>query len=367
MDITLQLTALAVQILDASPTRLSNQELIRRIIDLQPKWLPNPIYDPRNVYKNGQRLFHASSKIEDWFTITNVLSGLICVKFDSGEEMTLFHNGHPNIQFPTTLYEYVSNLINKCDLASYRRGNSLKQVCDKFRIPCFYRIDHIDNLTGILNHGILCRNEAKDYIDISDPEVQARRKYKRVPCSPELTLHDFVPLFIAPKSPMLSARRKEQPEIVYLHISPTVLNLPGAVFTDGNASDKVTQFFTDFADFDKLDWRILKARYWSSDDETLRDENSRRRSAEILIPRCVAREHIQSISVYNRKAYDRVKGILEKINATIKVLINIDFYFPMTPPVKAKIAQTESVSSPGPSNLPDDWEGQQAPSEIREK
>ena len=83
MDIKAQINNLVAQWIENSPTKLTRHDLVTKIIELQPDWLPTPIFNPQNKYQKGERLFHASNKIEDWFTIEEVFENMICVKFDS--------------------------------------------------------------------------------------------------------------------------------------------------------------------------------------------------------------------------------------------------------------------------------------------
>jgi hypothetical protein len=349
MDIKAQINNLVAQWIENSPTKLSSHDLVTKIIELQPDWLPTPIFNPQKKYQKGERLFHASNKIEDWFTIEEVFENMICVKFDSGEKMNLSHNRNLDIRFPVSLIEYLLNQIEGkfpieddediLEQVSEKYGinyfyhigddeNIIKQVSEKYGINCFYRIDHINNLHGILKDGYFCRNEKRWNKDISSPEVQAGRQDKAVPCSPGKTLHDFVPVFIAPKSPMLSAKRDEQENIIYCHISLKVIKLPGVLFSDGNSRSNSTRFYTDIVDLEKLDWEILKSRYWGDDNETVHKENKRKRSAELLIPGCLPKDYIESISVINKITLDKVVTILKNLEAKIPIRINPDLYFP---------------------------------------
>src|SRR5438128_2463153 len=68
-----------------------------------------------------------------------------------------------------------------------------------------FRILHRRNLTSLLDHGCVCRNDAKPgtYVEIGNQELIARRKDRDVPCAPGGTLGDYVPFYFTPYSPML--------------------------------------------------------------------------------------------------------------------------------------------------------------------
>lgn len=200
--------------------------------------------------------------------------------------------------------------------------------------------------------------------DISNPEVQDGRHKKRIPYYSQLTLHDCVPLFFAPKPPMLSSRREQQTDIFYLHISPQVLLLPQVVFTDGNARNNSTKFFIDLKEFEKIDWIIMKAKYWGSDDEEKHKENKRRRSAEVLVPNNIPACYIQSISAMTKSAFDRASDVLKKADKKITITINPELYFPMNTVAKQNGGPSALTQPLEPPDFPEDWDTLIPPPDI---
>jgi hypothetical protein len=71
-----------------------------------------------------------------------------------------------------------------------------------------YHITHIDNLVSILNSGglISCselRQQQTNYTDVAHQTIQDKRAAKPVMCIVRGVLHDYVPFYFAPRSPML--------------------------------------------------------------------------------------------------------------------------------------------------------------------
>ncbi|MBZ8182847.1 DUF4433 domain-containing protein [Oscillatoria salina IIICB1] len=71
-----------------------------------------------------------------------------------------------------------------------------------------YHITHVNNLSSILNSsGLIAFNQLKqqraNYTDIAHQTIQDRRARKQVPCGAGGVLHDYVPFYFAPRSPML--------------------------------------------------------------------------------------------------------------------------------------------------------------------
>jgi hypothetical protein len=160
----------------------------------------------------------------------------------------------------------------------------------------FYHMTHKDNLAGILQHGILSHADVliRDDIlatDISEASVQIRRN-RQEPANHRM-IHDYAPLYINPKNPMLSARRSIQHEIVLLKISVEVLQGGQHVFSDGNAASHDTHFSSD-SNIVSGSIDVLNAKTWFD-----YEDGRRRRCAELLVYPNVQPVHILSIICSN--------------------------------------------------------------------
>ncbi len=76
-----------------------------------------------------------------------------------------------------------------------------------------YHITDFNNLESILEEGkLLASNVVKEkgfeYENIAHNNIQSRRLMKAVPLPPHGDLHDYVPFYFAPRSPMLYAIHK---------------------------------------------------------------------------------------------------------------------------------------------------------------
>ena len=376
-----ELTSLVIQVLNASRDPLSPRRIAKAILRIKQDVVPQPIYDPHKTYQKGQRLYHASPKCQGWFVVQDVQGNALIAQFDDGRCMKLVHGSglEQRLAFPMSAEAYLAAKVEKLlpsipglyqqnglwfnrpvrqeavsrhkldrptdmqsqlsTLASQRSTahtrlataqETLEEILRKYKIQCFYHITYIKNLPGILKEALLCHNKVKEYHDISNLEIQGARHYKRIPLYPKLTLHDCVPLFVAPKPPMLSALREQQPEIIYLHVGPQVLTLSQVVFTDGNARSNVTRFYNRLDDLRYLDWEILRAHYWGSDDPAKHKENKRQRSAEVLIPGFIPSSYIQCITVMTPDTRLRALKIVKEANKEIRVTIDTGMYYPIT-------------------------------------
>jgi hypothetical protein len=114
-----------------------------------------------------------------------------------------------------------------------------------------FHITAIDNLADICQSGVLlCKSESVaqgvQYQNIAHSGAQGARASRPVPDPPGGTIHDFVPFYFAPRSPMLSAiengqvRGCDYRQVDILHfetnVSNVLLHRQQIVFYDLNAT-----------------------------------------------------------------------------------------------------------------------------------
>src|SRR2546425_6534802 len=145
-----------------------------------------------------------------------------------------------------------------------------------------YRLVHADNLRTLLTRGALhapnCTpKDGLPYRTIHDTSVQAGRRIATIPCGPRETIHDYVPFYFGPLSPMLLKLKtgqvqgydEGQESLVYLVTTAQRVAANGArfVFSDGHGLATFTEWFDDLARLDAVDWNLVSARYWSDKPE----------------------------------------------------------------------------------------------------
>ena len=138
-----------------------------------------------------------------------------------------------------------------------------------------YHITHLRNLPGILELGGLYANSAMarrnvEHISIAHRTIQDRRATTRVPLPPGGVLHDYVPFYFAPRSPMLYAIHRgnvqeyAEGQTPIVHLVTTAEAIAASdqpfVFTDGHAIMAFTSFYNDLRQLDQVDWDIMRAR-----------------------------------------------------------------------------------------------------------
>lgn len=181
--------------------------------------------------------------------------------------------------------------------ATLNREKVIENSFMRREVQCLWYITHRDNIPSILERGILNHHDAGELsvkcVDISNPDVQRRRNrdephYHR-------KIHDYAPLYINPKNPMLSVQRDMQDELCLIEVFLSVMFENQYLITDGNAASQPTQFFNSVSHIAKLPWDVLNAKYWGD-----LEEGRRKRCAEVLIYPKVTPKHIKSVHCYSQ-------------------------------------------------------------------
>ena len=184
----------------------------------------------------------------------------------------------------------------------------------------FHNIVHINNITSIIEHGILSFNEAKKIVhqSIAMNKIQQKRDNTKIPNGK--FLHDYANLYFHARNPMMYLRQAE--EICVLIINKNIYNLPDVVFSDRNASSDYVAFL-DKHNLDVLNYRYIYAKDWTDSNTPEYYIKKSMKCAEILIPKRVETEYIEGAYVKNNQ--DREK--LQKLGFVKPIMINKDIFF----------------------------------------
>lgn len=185
-------------------------------------------------------------------------------------------------------------------------------------VSSLWHMTHERNVPSIMRNGILPHTsptlQAFNHVDISDPDVQRWRTrpdphYGR-------KLHDYVPLYINPRNPMLYRRKEMQKEICLIEVSLEALDGGNLLITDGNAASHRTQFYIVPAALQHLPWDVLNANFWTDFED-----GKRKACSEVLVPNIVTPKHIAAVHCFSSAQSGRLaqKGI--------RSVISMDKYF----------------------------------------
>jgi hypothetical protein len=186
-----------------------------------------------------------------------------------------------------------------------------------------YRLIHVDNLPLLLQRDALHAPHATPadglaYRPIHDVSVQGARRVQTVPCGPGGNIHDYVPFYFGPLSPMLlklksgqvAGYNEGQEPLLYLVTRIDDVQAAGCryVFSDGHGLAAFTRWYDDVAHLNQVDWNIIAQRYWS--DRPDDNDRQRRKQAEFLVWQSLPWSRIHGIAVLNDAALRRVAAVL---------------------------------------------------------
>src|ERR1700674_3485793 len=176
------------------------------------------------------------------------------------------------------------------------------------------------------------------YGNIAYQGAQGKRATKMVAKPPGGVIHDYVPFYFAPRSPMLFTINKgnvrdcphRQPDIV--HIVTTVATIAASglpyVFYDYNATLDIATCYSSATDLDKINWSLFfesprmdgYCQYWHSRMDVakhvLRQET---RQAEFLVHKSVPLKLVTMVGAYDQVKADEVREIFEDADIDLPV------------------------------------------------
>lgn len=173
-----------------------------------------------------------------------------------------------------------------------------------------------------------------DYVNIAYHHIQDRRAQKNVPLSPFGNLHDYVPFYFAPRSPMLYSISRgcvqgyEEGQTPIIHLVTTVETIARAeipfVFTDGHAVMAFSNYYKKIDDLSNIDWDIMKSKHWCDTNQD--PDRKRKRQAEFLVHNKVPWSLILFIGVKNSNAA-KVAKILNDFGCSTEIGVRNKWYY----------------------------------------
>lgn len=186
-----------------------------------------------------------------------------------------------------------------------------------------YNIQSIDNISSIMDRGLLS-NEKADRIahtSIAMNAVQDRRDTVRIPNG--LKLHQYANVYFDPHNPMLSARRNQNGNICILKFNCSILDLPGVIVSDRNASSDYASFYSPINGMNAIDFELVYARYWTDDDYYIQMQKKSIKCAEVLVPYCIPYTYVTCAAVINERAAQKLEAT--GFDRAIKIVPGIFF------------------------------------------
>jgi hypothetical protein len=214
-----------------------------------------------------------------------------------------------------------------------------------------FHITPIPNLASIAESETLYAKSAMqkkkiDYADIAYQGAQGKRATKIVTKPPAGFIHDYVPFYFAPRSPMLRTINLgnvpgcpyRQADIV--HLETTVEAIVEAklayVFYDYNATLNISTCYSDLNDLHRIDWDLFfetprldgYCAYWFSDINKPRyARRMETRQAEFLVYKSVPLNLMNVVGVYSPEKAAEVQEIFDDAKIKIPVEVKTAWYF----------------------------------------
>lgn len=176
--------------------------------------------------------------------------------------------------------------------------------------------------------------------------AQGKRATKIVTRAPAGVIHDYVPFYFAPRSPMLFTINEgnvpdcphRQQDIIHLVTSVDAVISSGLpyVFYNYNATLDIANCYNNVKHLDEIDWDLFHetprldgyCKYWNSvlsnPRYVLRQET---RQAEFLIYGSVPLKVIAVVGAYDKTKVDQVREILDGTGVDLEVEDKPDWYF----------------------------------------
>lgn len=214
-----------------------------------------------------------------------------------------------------------------------------------------FHITAIANLTAICHAGaLLSKNRSATvgvgYQNIAHGGAQGIRAAKPLPNPPGGAVHDFVPFYFAPRSPMLSAIHAgkvagctvPQQDVVHLETTVERVMAQGVpfVFYDRNATLAYSKPYTDVARLDAVAWDLLTeaprldgfCKYFQNRHQEERYvDRMERRMAEFLVYDRVPLAQFTRIGVCTPAKAAQVQAILNAAGVPLQAEVKTDWYF----------------------------------------
>lgn len=192
---------------------------------------------------------------------------------------------------------------------------------DRSDVKELYFITLISNVPLIIKYGILSHNKSVKIPhdnSFAMPEIQEKRSIKKIPGTKK-KLHDYANLYFDAHNPTLSRRRDRNNEICILPIDATVLDLPGVIIADQNASSKYVRFYPVAQGLAAINKERLFDRFWKHPENQVEEwAHSSAKCAEVPVPDKVEPQYILGAFVANQAALNVFEKLKTRLNVSTK-------------------------------------------------
>ena len=189
---------------------------------------------------------------------------------------------------------------------------TIQKGFSQYGVSCLWHITHEENIPNILKHGVLNHYDAHrlnlNHADISNPGAQRWRERREKNYGRKI--HEYAPLYINQKNPMLYVRKELQSHLCLIQVSLSALSDNEYLISDGNAASLDTIFYSSADQLGCLPWDVLRAKCWHD-----LNDGKRKRCSEVLVypgiaPTHIAAIHCKSTTIVNKLAKNDIKAVM---------------------------------------------------------
>jgi hypothetical protein len=194
---------------------------------------------------------------------------------------------------------------------------------ERHELAELHYITPINNVPSILQHGILSHVRAAQvrHSTVAMDEIQDLRS--QVVVHGGRRLHEYVNLYVCGRNPMLYKRLADVANLCVVPVSPSVLDLPGVVIADCNASSKYVRFAAGPVGLGIVDRALTFADDWTDNDQIQYFRKKAAKCAEVLIPDCVEAKYLLGAYVVR----EDVQQKLQAVAPGLAVQVNAHLFF----------------------------------------
>jgi len=195
------------------------------------------------------------------------------------------------------------------------------------------------------SNGVLQKKKIA-HANIAYQGAQGKRATKLVARPPGGVIHDYVPFYFAPRSPMLMAVNggrvegcpHRQEDIVHFVTTVEAIVAEGLpyVFYDYNATLSIATCYSRLRDLDKIDWELFHesprmdgyCKYWNSRVDNPRYiRRMETRQAEFLVHKGVPLKLVETVGVYTASKAAEVREIFDEVGVELQVEVKSAWYY----------------------------------------
>jgi hypothetical protein len=175
---------------------------------------------------------------------------------------------------------------------------------ERDRLKELHCIMPIANVPSVMKLGILSHRRANEieHGSVAAAEIQERRAAVRVHGG--RPLHEYANLYFTARNAMMYVRKEEHASLCVLSIDTAVLDLPGTVVTDRNASADFVRFEPAPGGLAIVDEALTFAESWNHPDYFEKIRRKQAKQAEVLVPDRVEPKFVRGAYVSCKAAED---------------------------------------------------------------